>query len=176
MACRKPTATREFAKRHRGRVFLNFFVESERGAVNFDRDTQTVKVNRTEALDASRAAIREKKISLPRRLPIVEEFAKHMACDAKVLEEDPDTGAKKYRYVKTGTRSLLASLHLRLDGGKSRLRRPPHSGDQYPQGNAISLRRDLPAVAAAQGRVWLVAVIQTGRRTGLGESGSHVIL
>ena len=25
-----------------------------------------------------------------------------MACDAKALDEDPDTGAKKYRYVRTG--------------------------------------------------------------------------
>ena len=30
------------------------------------------------------------------------EFARHMSCDAKVLDEDPDTGAKKYRYVRTG--------------------------------------------------------------------------
>jgi hypothetical protein len=96
-------ATREFAKRHRGRVFLNFFAENERGAVNFDRETQLVKVNRTEALDASRAAIREKKVVLPRCLPIVEEFARHMASDAKVLDEDEETGAKKYRYIKTGT-------------------------------------------------------------------------
>jgi hypothetical protein len=82
---------------------LNFFVESERGAANFDLDTLTVRVNRTEALDASRAAVREKKVVLPRQLPIVEEFARHMASDAKVLDEDEDTGAKKYRYVKTGT-------------------------------------------------------------------------
>jgi hypothetical protein len=26
-----------------------------------------------------------------------------MASDAKVLDEDADTGAKKYRYIKTGT-------------------------------------------------------------------------
>ena len=32
----------------------------------------------------------------------LQEFAKHMSCDAKVLEEDPDTGAKKYRYIRTG--------------------------------------------------------------------------
>ena len=96
-------ATREFAKRHRGHVFLNFFVESERGAANWDRDTHIVRVNRTEALDSSRSAVKEKRLVLPRRLAIVEEFAKHMASDAKVLDEDADTGAKKYRYIKTGT-------------------------------------------------------------------------
>lgn len=61
-----------------------------------------VEVNRTEALDASRAAIREKSVVLPRRVPLVEKFAKHMASDAKILDEDEDTGAKRYRYVKTG--------------------------------------------------------------------------
>ena len=53
-------------------------------------------------LDASRAVIREKKVVLPRRLPLVEEFARHMAADAKVLDENPETGAMKYRYVCTG--------------------------------------------------------------------------
>jgi hypothetical protein len=96
-------ATREFAKRHRGRVFMNFFVESERGAANWDRDTQTVRINRTEALDSSRAAVKDKRLILPRQIPIVEEFARHMASDAKVLDEDEETGAKKYRYLKTGT-------------------------------------------------------------------------
>src|SRR5882672_12258061 len=59
-------------------------------------------VNRTEALDASRAAIRDKRVSLPRREPIVELFARHMTADAKVLDEDPDTGAQKYRYLRAG--------------------------------------------------------------------------
>ena len=61
-----------------------------------------VTVNRTEALDASREAIRERKLTLPRRLPIVEEFAKHMAADAKILDENSETGAMKYHYVRTG--------------------------------------------------------------------------
>jgi hypothetical protein len=61
-----------------------------------------VVVNRTEALDASRAAVRERLLLLPRHTPIVEEFAKHMTADAKVLVEDEETGAKKYRYIKTG--------------------------------------------------------------------------
>jgi hypothetical protein len=95
-------ATREFAKRHRGRVFLNFFNENQRGSTNWNRDDLKVEVNRTEALDASRAAIREKLVVLPRQQPIVEQFAKHMAADAKVLEEDEETGAKRYRYVRTG--------------------------------------------------------------------------
>jgi len=95
-------ATRAFAQRHPGRVYLNFFNENQRGSAKWDAKDLKVEVNRTEALDAPRAAIRERKVALPRCVPIVEEFARHMAADAKVLDEDPDTGAKKYRYVRTG--------------------------------------------------------------------------
>jgi hypothetical protein len=95
-------ATRAFAERQGGWVYLNFFNETQRGAARCDQQTQIVQVNRTEALDASRAAIREKAVTLPRRSPLLETFARHMAADAKILDEDLETGAKKYRYIKTG--------------------------------------------------------------------------
>ena len=95
-------ATREYAGRQPGRVYMCFFNEHQRGKANWDRVERQVTVNRTEALDASRAVIREKQLALPRRLPIVEEFARHMAADAKKLDENPDTGEMKYRYVRTG--------------------------------------------------------------------------
>jgi len=94
-------ATRAFASRH-GNVYLNFFNENQRGSANWDKGDDIVQVNRTEALDASRAAIRERKIVLPRRGPLVDLFARHMAADAKILDEDAETGAKKYRYVRVG--------------------------------------------------------------------------
>jgi len=96
-------ATREFARRHRGKVFMCFFNENQRGGPAFDSKPQQVVVNRTEALDMSRAAVREKKLVLPRRDRLVEEFAEHLTCDAKVLDEDQETGIKKYRYIRTGT-------------------------------------------------------------------------
>ena len=34
---------------------------------------------------------------------MIQEFARHMVADAKQLEEDEKTGAKAYRYVRTGT-------------------------------------------------------------------------
>jgi hypothetical protein len=95
-------ATTEFAKRHHGKVFMSLFVESQRGGPSWDDHTKFVKVNRTDALDASRAAIREKLVVLPRRQPILEEFAEHMSADAKTLDEDEETGAQRYRYIKTG--------------------------------------------------------------------------
>jgi hypothetical protein len=94
-------ATRAFANRH-GNVFLNFFNEHQRGEAKWDNASDMVLVNRTEALDMSRAVILKKEIKLPRREPIVEQFAKHMAADAKVLDEDAETGAKKFRYVRVG--------------------------------------------------------------------------
>jgi hypothetical protein len=95
-------ATREFARKHGSRVSMNFFNENQRGAAKWDDEAQTVQINRTEALDASRAAVRGKKLVLPGQSPIIEEFARHMSADAKILDEDEETGAKKYRYIRTG--------------------------------------------------------------------------
>jgi len=95
-------ATREFAKRWPGQVFLNFFNESQRGGPAWDTERYIVQENRTEALDLSRREIREKDIVLPRRMPIVDTFALHLTHDAKQLTEDTETGVAKYRYVKTG--------------------------------------------------------------------------
>lgn len=95
-------ATREYARRHAGQVYLCFFNEAQRGEPKWDHATHHLLVNRTEALDASRAAIRDKRVVLPRQDRIVEEFAQHMAADAKVLEEDEETGAKRFKYVRTG--------------------------------------------------------------------------
>jgi hypothetical protein len=95
-------ATRDFTSRHRGKVWMNYFNETQRGEPKWDSTQQIVQENRTEALDTSRAVIRNSTVTLPRRTPIVEQFAQHMAADAKRLEEDEDTGAQSYRYIRTG--------------------------------------------------------------------------
>jgi len=93
-------ATREFARRHAGRVFMNFFVENQRGEARWDYHAHTVQENRTEVMDASRAAVREKRLILPRQDPRIVLFAHHMAADVKVLVEDEETGRKRFRYVR----------------------------------------------------------------------------
>jgi hypothetical protein len=103
-------ATREFANRHRRDVFLSFFNDNQKGSIKWDDHELKVEVNRTEALDASRAAVRDKKLILPRRLPLVETFARHLTCDAKKLEEDEETGAQRYRYIKTGENHFSFAL------------------------------------------------------------------
>ena len=111
-------ATREFARRHHRKVYMAFFQQQQRGAPHWDTDALTVTGNRTELLDASRAAVRDSLVVLPRRQPIVEEFAEHMAADAKVLDEDEETGVKKYRYIKTGVNHFsLAFTYAWLAAG-----------------------------------------------------------
>ncbi|MFH1892735.1 MAG: hypothetical protein ABIK83_08665 [Candidatus Zixiibacteriota bacterium] len=95
-------ATYDVARRHPRQVFLCFFNEDQRGVPRRDTESFTVQMNRTEALDASRAAVRQKQLILPRHQPIIEEFARHMAADAKILEENEETGVQKYKYVRTG--------------------------------------------------------------------------
>jgi hypothetical protein len=95
-------ATRAFAQRNRGRVYLCFFAESQRGGAKWDHKPKMVSVNRTEALDLSREVLRERRVVIARGLPELREFARHVACDAKILEEDEETGAKKYKYIRTG--------------------------------------------------------------------------
>lgn len=103
-------ATRAFALRHRGRVWLNYFQESQRGSYRWDADQWIVQENRTEAMDASRQGLRRGDLVLPRRGPLVEEFAEHVASDVKQLVEDQDTGARSYRYVRTGTNHFSLAL------------------------------------------------------------------
>jgi hypothetical protein len=113
-------ATRAFAQRHAGLVFLNFFNEAQRGAIRWDPSVPKVEVNRTEALDASREAVREKQFLIARDLPLVNVFARHMAADAKILDEDEETGARRYRYIRTGedhfSLAFTYAWMARLDG------------------------------------------------------------
>ena len=95
-------ATRALADRHGGVVFMNYFNENQRGSVAWNYREHIVQENRTEALDLSQQIIRDRKVVLPRRGPVVEEFARHLANDAKQLVEDEQTGLQKYRYVRTG--------------------------------------------------------------------------
>ncbi len=124
-------ATRDLAQAQRRRrrwVFLCFFVESQRGQGRWDPRDLSVKINRTDALDASRTVIREREITLPPPSPTVREFAEHLARDAKQLIEDEETGALKYKYVKASgpnhyslalTYAVMALEKARTPGGRS---------------------------------------------------------
>lgn len=93
---------RAFAERHRGKVFLNFYREFLKGDYKWDEGNLTVTCNRTESLDASHHEIMAGQIILPRECEIVREFANHCHNIAKKLEEDEETGSKRYVYVRLG--------------------------------------------------------------------------
>jgi hypothetical protein len=73
-----------------------------------------LQVNRTEALDASRAIVRENKVTFPsRQKPLVEEFARHMASEPKTPRKTAassrNTGESRGSAPRDGSR-LLQSL------------------------------------------------------------------
>ena len=94
---------REFAVRHRGKVYLNFYNANQKGSAKFDEQNLTVQENRTESLDASHEFFVSKANVLPpRNYPEIESFADHCSNIAKKLEEDDITGSKRYIWVKLG--------------------------------------------------------------------------
>jgi hypothetical protein len=93
---------RAFAKRFPGRVFLNYYNEHQKGHYAWNEKELTVSCNRTESLDASHRDIMDKAIALPKECKVTREFAQHLHNVAKKLEEDEETGSKRYVYVKLG--------------------------------------------------------------------------
>ena len=96
---------RKFAGRFPGKVFLNFYKETQRGRYSWNERDMTVSCNRTESLDASHNQILNGSIILPRRdIEVVKTFAKHLHDVGKKLEEDEESGSKRYIYVKLGSK------------------------------------------------------------------------
>jgi hypothetical protein len=93
---------RAFAERHKGSVFLNYYNENQKGMYAWNERDLIVSCNRTESLDASHNEIINGQVVLPRECEIVREFALHLHNVAKKLEEDEETGAKRFVYVKLG--------------------------------------------------------------------------
>jgi len=60
-----------------------------------------VQINRTEALDASRAAVRERKVVLPRQSQIIEESPGTWLRMPRFWRKTRDRG-EKYKYIRTG--------------------------------------------------------------------------
>jgi hypothetical protein len=101
---------RNLARQYPRKVFLNFYNEHQKGSYKWNDAELTLSSNRTESLDASHGQILGnpgdpnggKTIVLPQRSDLIEEFALHLHNVAKRLEEDEETGSKRYVYVKLG--------------------------------------------------------------------------
>jgi len=103
---------RAFAERHKGKIFLNYYQEHQKGSYKWNEKDLMVACNRTESLDASHNEIMNGQIVLPRESDLVREFAKHLHNVAKKLEEDEETGSKRYVYVRLGDDHLRHALNF----------------------------------------------------------------
>ena len=93
---------RNFAERHRGRVYLNFYNEFQKGNLKWNEKELVVQGNRTETLDASHNLVATQNIVLPRESDLVRTFALHLHNVAKKLEVDEDSGSQRYTYLRLG--------------------------------------------------------------------------
>ena len=94
---------RAFAERFRGKVFLNYYNEHQKGSYAWNERELIVSCNRTESLDASHREIMDQSTVLPKECEMTRTFADHLHNIAKKLEEDEETGSKRYVYVKLGS-------------------------------------------------------------------------
>ena len=116
-----------FAERFKGRVFRNYYSEYQKGNYKWDEKNLMVTCNRTESLDASHNEIKFGQIILPKECDIVQIFAKHLHNVGKKLEEDEETGSKRYAYVKLGEE------HFRHAYNYEAMARQHASGLLYPE-------------------------------------------
>ena len=94
---------REFQRSEDFPVFLCDYQDSPTTGTRWDEQTKVVKVNRTEICDEVHyLATSPGLLMLPRRNEEIEVFAKEMTNLVKVLQEDPETGSREYRYRKVG--------------------------------------------------------------------------
>lgn len=68
----------------------------------WNEQTMRVSRNRTESLDSSHSDIATRSVVLPKESDLIRTFAKQLTNTAKRLEEDEESGSKRYVYVKLG--------------------------------------------------------------------------
>lgn len=93
---------KEFALRHIGKVYLNYYSASQKGEYKWNDEEWIVQENRTESMDASHEPLYNSVVVLPPYDETVEEYAMHCNNTAKKLHEDEETGSRVYIYVKLG--------------------------------------------------------------------------
>jgi hypothetical protein len=93
---------RNFSDRFRGRVFLNYYNDHQRGSYRWNEKDMVSQCNRTESLDSSHREITTNNIILPRKSDMLITFAEHMHNVAKRLEVDDESGSQRYVYHRLG--------------------------------------------------------------------------
>ena len=91
----------DFQKSENFSVFGCNYVETKTGQISWDEKDHIIKGNRTEICDMSHDLVSTPGgLVLPRRNSEIDEFVKETCNIAKVLDEDPNTGSKIFRYKK----------------------------------------------------------------------------
>lgn len=97
---------REFQQQEPYLVYACDYLETRAGGFQWDDKEQLIRCNRTEICDATHdLVIHAGRLELPRRHRELDEFVKEMCNLAKVLEENPETGSKVYKYKAVGTKN-----------------------------------------------------------------------
>jgi hypothetical protein len=107
---------REFQAAEPYPVFLCDYQDKVVSGPQWDEKINMVKVHRTEICDTSHELFTTPgRLVLPRRCDEVDRFGQQVRNIAKVLEEDPETGSREFRYRKLGEdhyRHALNYLYL----------------------------------------------------------------
>jgi hypothetical protein len=130
---------RAFAERFDGKVFLNYYNIHQKGSYAWNEKELIVQCNRTESLDASHLEITNNQITFPRECDVVKEFAKHLYNVAKKLEENEETGSKRYVYVKLGADHFRHSFNYECMA-RQRIYSGYYQGDIGGVGETVSSR------------------------------------
>lgn len=105
---------KEFVSRFKTRSWVCFYSEHQKGSYGWNEEERIVSVNRTESLDVGTDMLLKDQITMPQRDPLVEIFANHCGNIAKVIEENKETGEKRYVYKKIGADHFRHSLNYAL--------------------------------------------------------------
>lgn len=115
-------SARQFQKSEKYKIWLCEYLETTPVGTVYNERTGIVKVNRTEAFDASHRLISTNGLlTIPRLCPEIKEFAKQVCAAAKILETNKRTNTQVYRYKKLGPdhfRNALNYFYLAASGGK----------------------------------------------------------
>lgn len=117
-------SAREFQRSANFRCYLCEYSESMPMGTQWNENTGIVKINRTEALDASHRLIAsETMLELPENCPEIKEFALECAATAKVSVTNKRTRQEVFRYKKCGTdpddyRHALSYWFMAAQGGR----------------------------------------------------------
>jgi len=90
---------KELRDRHRGRVFICYYVDTQKGDYKWNVMEGIVNVNRTESMDASQNYITSKELTINKNLQYLDMFASHCSNVARKIVTNEKTGMKTFQWI-----------------------------------------------------------------------------